>query len=151
MNEMLDRPLPHSVEAERAILGSVILDNGLVHQAAELLDPGDFYIQAHRHVFRAMLTLAEAASAIDPILVGEELRRLEVCEQVGGVAFVSELSSGLPRCANLTAYAKVVREHSLSRQLVKVASKIASDALEGEYVARELLDRTRDHLSALDE
>src|SRR2546429_8022670 len=103
MNELLDRPLPHSADAERALLGSIILDNGLVHQVAELLAPDDFYVQAHRHVFRAMLTLAEAASAIDPILICEELRHLEVWELVGGVAFVSELTSGLPHYTNLTA------------------------------------------------
>ncbi|MCA1816616.1 MAG: hypothetical protein LC746_09460, partial [Acidobacteria bacterium] len=132
-DQMLERPLPHSADAERAILGSIILDNGLVNQAIELLRPEDFYVRAHYHVFRAMISMTEQRSGeINPILLGEELRREGVLDQVGGIAFISELTYGLPHFSNLGAYAKVVKGKSLMRQLVKAANKITSEALEEE-------------------
>jgi len=74
-DQMLERPLPHSADAERAILGAVILDNNLVNQAIELMRPDDFYNRAHQLIFRAMIGLSERGSEINPILLGEELRR----------------------------------------------------------------------------
>src|SRR4030095_2035770 len=130
--QLLERPLPHSAEAERAILGSVLLDNSLVNHAIELLRPEDFYVRAHQFVFRSMIALSERGSEIDPLLLSEELRREGVLEQAGGMTFISELTYGLPHFTNVAAYAKVVKDHSLMRQLVKVANKITSEALEGE-------------------
>ena len=94
--QMLERPLPHSAEAERAILGAIVLDNSLVNQAVELLRPEDFYVRAHQAVFRSMIALSERGSEINPILLGEELRRDGMLEAVGGIAFISELTYGLP-------------------------------------------------------
>src|SRR5919112_3968534 len=99
--QLLERPLPHSAEAERAILGSVLLDNSLVNQAIELLRPEDFYVRAHQFVFRAMISLSERGSEINPILIGEELRREGALEQTGGIAFISELTYGLPHFTNV--------------------------------------------------
>src|ERR1044072_8801952 len=90
--QMLERPLPHSAEAERAILGAIVLDNQLVNQAIELLRPEDFYVRAHQFVFRAMIALSERGSEINPILLGEELRRAGALEQGGGVALITEMS-----------------------------------------------------------
>src|SRR5438105_12748159 len=87
--QMLERPLPHSADAERAILGAIVLDNSLVNQAIELLRPEDFYVRAYQLVFRSMILLSERGSEINPILVCEELKRGEWLEQVGGGAFVS--------------------------------------------------------------
>src|ERR671916_1655075 len=125
-DQMLERPLPHSAESERAILGAIILDNGMVNQAIELLRPDDFYIRANQFVFRAMISLSERGAEINPILLGEELRREGVLEQVGGISYVSELTYGLPHFANVAAYAKVVHDKSLLRQLVRVANKVTS-------------------------
>ncbi len=147
--QMLERPLPHSADAERAILGAIILDNGFVNQAIELLRPDDFYIRAHQFVFRAMIALSERGSEINPILLGEELRREGVVEQVGGISFISELSYGLPHFTNVAAYAKVVKDNSMMRQLVKVANKITSEALEGEDDAEIILDHAEQMIFAL--
>src|SRR5918998_3755864 len=114
--QLLERPLPHSADAERAILGAIILDNALVNQAIELLRPDDFYVRAHQFVFRAMIGLSERGSEINPILLGEELRREGALEQTGGIAFISELTCGLPHFTNVAAYAKVVKDHPLMRQ-----------------------------------
>jgi replicative DNA helicase len=147
--QMLERPLPHSGDAERAILGSIILDNSLVNQAIELLKPDDFYVRAHQFVFRAMISLSERGGEINPILLGEELRREGVLEQTGGVSFISELTYGLPHFTNVAAYAKVVKDKSLMRQLVKVANKITSEALEEEDEAQLILDHAEQMIFAL--
>ncbi|HVF68778.1 MAG TPA: replicative DNA helicase [Pyrinomonadaceae bacterium] len=147
--QLLERPLPHSADAERAILGAILLDNSLVNQAIELLRPDDFYVRAHQHVFRAMINLSERGSEINPILLGEELRREGVLEQVGGVAFISELTYGLPHFTNVAAYAKVVKDKSVLRQLVKVANKVTSEALEEEDEASIILDHAEQMIFAL--
>src|SRR5918997_1005939 len=148
-DQMLERPLPHSAEAERAILGAILLENSIVHQAIELLRPEDFYTRAHQFVFRAMIGLSERGSEINPILLGEELRREGVLEQTGGIAFISELTYGLPHFANVAAYAKVVKDKSLMRQLVKVSNKITSEALEEEDEAQIVLDHAEQMIFAL--
>lgn len=147
--QLLERPLPHSAEAERAILGAIVLDNSLVNQAIELLRPDDFYVRAHQFVFRAMTSLSERGSEINPILLGEELRREGVLEQTGGVAFISELTYGLPHFTNVAAYAKVVKDKSILRQLVKVANKVTSEALEEEDEAAVILDHAEQMIFAL--
>jgi replicative DNA helicase len=148
-DQLLERPLPHSADAERAILGSIILDNALVNQAIELLRPDDFYIRAHAHVFRAMISMSERGAEINPIFIGEELKREGILEQVGGISFISELNYGLPHFTNLAAYAKVVKEKSLMRQLVKVANVITSEALEEEDEAQIILDHAEQMIFAL--
>jgi replicative DNA helicase len=148
-DQMLERPLPHSADAERAILGAIILDNALVNQSIELLRPDDFYVRAHHHVFRAMISMSERGAEINPILLGEELRREGVLEQVGGITFISELTYGLPHFTNVAAYAKVVKDKSLMRQLVKVANKITSEALEEEDEAQIILDHAEQMIFAL--
>jgi len=127
---IIERPLPHSAESERAILGAIILDNNLVNQATKLLRPDDFYQRAHQLVFRAMIALSERGSEINPILLGEELRREGWLEQAGGVAFISELAYGLPHFTKLTSYAEIVREKSALRRLVHLGDELVARALE---------------------
>src|ERR1044072_7404690 len=147
--QMLERPLPHSAEAERAILGAIVLDNSFVNQAVELLRPEDFYIRAHQFVFPAMIALSDRGSEINPILAGEERRREGALEQVGGIAFISELTYGLPHFTNVAAYAEVVRGKSLMRQLVRVANKVTSEALEEEDEPQQILDHAEQMIFAL--
>lgn len=136
---LLARPLPHSAEAERAILGSILLDNTLALQAASLLTRDDFYVRAHNFVFAAMMVLYEAGKEIDPLMLAEELRREGQLDTLGGMTFIGELSYGLPHFANVASYAKVVKDHSLMRRAIKVANKITSAALEGEDKAEKVL------------
>src|SRR5438132_14166954 len=108
-NPGFDRPLPSSPESERAILGSVILDNALISQAIELLKPEDFYVPSHRRVFLAMIALFERNSEINPILIAEELRRDDALESLGGMSFLTNLTYGLPHVSGIGHYAKIVR------------------------------------------
>jgi replicative DNA helicase len=135
-----ERSLPNSSEAERAILGAIILDNGLISQAIEELKPEDFYVPSHRRVFVAMIGLFERGAEINPILIGEELKKENALETVGGISSVTNLTYGLPHATNITHYAKVVRGKSLLRRLVKTANKITSEALEEEDEPEIILD-----------
>jgi len=148
-DQMLERPLPNSAESERAILGAIILDNGVINQAIELLRPEDFYIPAHRRIFLAMIALMERGSKIDQILIAEELRREGEIESVGGLSFISNLLLGLPHFTNIAHYAKMVRDKSMLRQLVKVCNKVTSEALEEEDEAEIILDHAEQAIFAL--
>jgi replicative DNA helicase len=138
--QSFERALPNSSEAERAILGAVLLDNGLISQAIEQLRPEDFYVPSHRRIFVAMIGLFERGSEINPILIGEELKKENALESVGGISFISNLTYGLPHSTNITHYAKVVRGKSMLRQLIKAANKITQEALEEEDEPELILD-----------
>ncbi len=138
--QTFERSLPNSSEAERAILGAIILDNGMISPAIELLKPEDFYVPSHRRIFVAMTALFERGAEINPILIGEELKKDNALETVGGVSFVTNLTYGLPHATNITNYARVVRGKSLLRRLIKTANKITNEALEEEDEPEIILD-----------
>lgn len=130
-------------------MGSIILDNSLIAQAVELLKPENFYVPSHRRIFAAMVVLFERGSEIDPILIGEELRKDNALESAGGMLFLSNLAYGLPHVTSVAPYAKVIRGKHLLRQLVKVASKITSEALEDEDEPQNILDHAEHAIFAL--
>jgi replicative DNA helicase len=146
---LLERALPSSPETERALLGSILLDNSLVAQAIELLKPEDFYVPSHRRVFVAMIVLFERGSEINHVLIGEELRRDNALESAGGMLSLSNLSFGLPHVRSVVQYAKVIRGKSLLRQLLKVANKITVEALEEEDEPQNILDHAEHAIFAL--
>jgi replicative DNA helicase len=128
-SQPFERSLPNSAEAERAILGAILLDNGLIAQAAEVLQPEDFYIPSHRRIFVAMMALFQKGAEINPILIGEELKKENALESVGGISFITNLTYGLPHSTNVAHYAKVVIGKSYLRNLIKKANAITQDAL----------------------
>ena len=146
---LLERPLPSSPDTERAILGSILLDNSLIAQAVELLRPENFYVPSHRRIFMAMIALFERGSEINHVLIGEELRRDSSLEAAGGMLFLSNLAYGLPHVTSVAPYAKVVRGKHLLRQLVKVANKITAEALEEEDEPQNILDHAEHAIFAL--
>jgi replicative DNA helicase len=145
----LEEPLPHSADSERAILGSILLDNALI-KAAALLNPADFYLQAHRHIFAAMLALASRGANLNAILLGEELRRAGLLEAVGGVAAITQLSYGLPSRADLSDYIEIVREKSAFRQFARLGAALRARAHEADGTAAEAARWLQDELSALE-
>ncbi|HWP54436.1 MAG TPA: DnaB-like helicase N-terminal domain-containing protein, partial [Pyrinomonadaceae bacterium] len=146
---LVERSLPSSPETERAILGSILLDNSLIAQAVEMLRPDMFYVPSHRRVFVAMIALFERGSEINPILIAEELRRDNSLETTGGMLSLSNLAFGLPHVTSLSPYAQVIRGKYLLRQLVKVANKITSEALEEEDEPQNILDHAEHAIFAL--
>src|SRR5262245_50183821 len=109
----LERPLPQNLEAERAVLGAILLDNGLCNQAVELLKRDDFFLDSHRRIFERMIVLSETARAIDMITLKEELTRAGDLEFVGGMAYVASLLDGAVRTSNIEQYAKIIKGKSV--------------------------------------
>ncbi|TQV67276.1 replicative DNA helicase [Exilibacterium tricleocarpae] len=117
--------LPHSIEAEQAVLGGLMLDSQRFDAVAETVDADDFYSGVHGQIYRMMLKLSEAGQPLDVIPLSEELDRHGELERVGGHAYLIELATNTPSAANVVAYAKIVRERSTLRQLIAAASEIS--------------------------
>lgn len=132
---------PHSVDAERSVLGGLMLDSRAWDQVADKLVEDDFYRSEHRLIFRAMARLMEDDQPIDVLTVAENLRERNEHDQVGGDVYLFELANNTPSIANITAYADIVRERSVLRQLINAANDIANNAFnaQGRDVV-ELLD-----------
>lgn len=148
-DQFLERPLPSNTEGERAILGAILLDNSLINQAIEQLGADDFYSPFHRAVFNGMIALFERGAKIDPILIGEELKKEGKLESYGGVAAIANLTYGLPHFNNIFHYAKLVSEKALARNLIKACNTIVSEALAEEDEAEIVLDRAEQLIFAL--
>ncbi|HXQ25099.1 MAG TPA: replicative DNA helicase [Candidatus Acidoferrales bacterium] len=137
----LERPLPHNLEAERSILGAVLLDNHALNAAMERLRSEDFFLPQHRRIFERMVQLGEKQQAIDTITLMEDLARSGALEAAGGVAYLSQLADGLPRVTNVDHYARIVKEKAILRTLIYSTSVIQEQALAGGDDADVILDR----------
>lgn len=129
--------LPSSPEAERIILGTVLLDNDILQQAAEVLVPTDFYTSTHRLVYEAMLVLHSQHRPIDPFTVTEELRKLGDVNTA--TPEITNLSFGLPYFPNIEEYVKTVSHKSSLRQLIRTCHSIATQAIDQESDAEEVI------------
>ena len=139
-DHILDRGLPASVEAERAILGAILLDNSSYPQASEHLRAEDFSLDSHRRIYLRMMELAETGRAIDFVTLTEQLGQHKEIESVGGVAYVTSLTDGLPRVKNIEQYVKIVKDKALLRGLIHAASSAIQKAYEQEAPAEEIID-----------
>ena len=147
--QYLEKPLPSSAESERVILGAILLDNQLISQAIEQLSPDDFYSPLHRRIYKAMTALFERSERIDPILIGEELKKDGSIDSIGGIASITNLTYGLPHFSDIFDYAKVVKDKSIVRNLIKVCNQITSEALSEEEDAKDVLDNAEKMIFAL--
>ncbi len=144
-----ERSQPHNADSERVILGAILIDNSLIAQAIELLDPEGFYVPSHRKIFIAMRELFGRSSEINPILVGEELRRQGELESVGGVSAIAALTVGVPQIDKLDAYAKLVRGKYLLRLVIQKSYKIIEEAFEEEDEPEIILDRAEQEIFSI--
>jgi replicative DNA helicase len=126
----LDRPLPQNPEAERSVLGSVLIDPNALDKVAQKIRPEDFYKDAHRQIFTAMLDLAETSREIDLLTIKEELAQQGVLDTVGGAAYISSLVDGIPDIRNVERYAEIVREKSTLRRLILMGNRVIQTALD---------------------
>src|SRR5690348_2159354 len=139
-DHILDRGLPASAEAERAILGAILLDNSSYPQAAEFLRAEDFSLDSHRRIYLRMMELAETGRAIDFVTLTEQLGQHKEIESVGGVAYVTSLTDGLPRVKNIEQYVRIVKDKALLRGLIHAATSAIQKAYEQEAPAEEIVD-----------
>jgi len=137
---MSDRTLPHNLEAEKCVLGAILIDNPSFNQAAEVIGSDDFFRDAHRRIFEKMIGLSERSQPIDPVTLKDELTRSGELDEVGGPAYVASLTDGVPRSANVEFYAKIVKEKSTLRKLIQSANDVLVRAYDAEEDADNLLD-----------
>ena len=149
--QFLEKPLPSSDESERVILGAILLDNAVIAQAVEHLKAEDFYSPLNRRVFAAMIALFEKQKQIDPILIGEELKKEGSLESIGGITTITNLTFGLPHFSNVEEYIKVVRDKSVVRHLIRTCNSITGEALAEEDDAEVILDRAEQAIFAIAE
>jgi replicative DNA helicase len=147
----VERPLPHNLEAERSILGAVLLDNHALNAAVQRLRSEDFFLSQHRCIFERMVQLGEKQQAIDTITLMEDLSRTGGLEAAGGVAYLSQLADGLPRVTNVDHYARIVKEKAILRSLIYSASAIQEQALAAGDDADVILDRAESAIFQLAE
>jgi replicative DNA helicase len=136
-----DKVLPHNGEAERTVLGAVLVDNAAFNSAAEILNRDDFYREAHRRVFDAMAALAERSQAIDLVTLKDELSRQSALEAVGGAAYLASLLDGVPRITNVEQWCRIIKEKAVLRNLIHASNHIVQACYEAEDEAAAILDR----------
>ncbi|MEP7271867.1 MAG: replicative DNA helicase, partial [Acidobacteriota bacterium] len=147
----LEKGLPSSLEAERAILGAILLDNGMVNQAAERLKREDFFLDSHRRIYDQMLQLSEQGRRIDPITLQEELRRAGDLDLIGGPAYIGALFDGLPRFTNIENYTRIVKDKSILRKLITASNQIMATCFDDEEEATKILDNAERAILAIGE
>jgi replicative DNA helicase len=144
-----ERTLPSNLEAERAVLGAVLVRNELYDAAADVLEPGDFYREAHSQIFAAMGRLANRHLPVDLLTLREELGRSGDLEAVGGPAYVSALADGIPRTLNVEHYAGIVLEKSRLRAAIATGTRLVNSAYLAEGRSAELAADAAERLYAL--
>lgn len=141
---------PHSVEAEQALLGGLLLDNRVYDDLADRVMEQDFYRLDHRLVFHALVALAEQGQPFDVITVSEYLDNRDELDKAGGLAYLGELAKNTPSASNIGAYADIVRERAIFRELIGVANQIAGSAIKPEgRASHQILDQAEQQVFAI--
>ncbi len=136
----LDRPMPQSPDAERAILGAILINNNAFYRVIGIIDTEDFFKDANRTIFSTIRSMAERSQEIEPLTVKEELAKHALLEQVGGIAYVSSLLDAVPDVANVERYARIVKEKSMLRRLIIMGNSVMRAALDAPSEPGEVLN-----------
>jgi replicative DNA helicase len=136
----IDRIPPHNLEAEMALIGSVLVDREIMGTVSEIVKPPDFYAHVHETIFTVLLDLFDRGEPLDKITVSEELRRRDALERVGGLAYISSLMDTVQTAASAAYYAKIVREKAVLRSLIHAGTRITQLGYEAEEDVDAALD-----------
>jgi replicative DNA helicase len=139
---------PHDIEAERSVLGALLIDSDAIVKIVEYLRSKHFYRNSHTLVYEAILNLYEKREPADLITVPDELKRLDALEKVGGVAYLTDLVNSVPTAANVEHYARIIRDHAVRRALIHSAAEISEIAYSNEEI-EEMLDDAEQSLFAV--
>ena len=129
---------PQNLEAEMSVLGGVLLENEALNRALEVLRPEDFYRESHRKIFTALITLSDRSEPADLVTLTAALKERGTLEEIGGSSYLVTLVDYVPTAANISYYCKLVKEKAISRELIKVATEIASRGYQGGEVEASL-------------
>lgn len=134
-----ERTLPYNLEAERSILGAILVHDDAFDTAVESVSAAAFFRQAHREIFDAMRRLREAGQRVDFVTLKDELVRTGKLDDIGGPSYITGLADGVPRTTNVRAYAQIVREKCTLREIIYIGNQALSAAYDAESTAAEIL------------
>lgn len=140
MEAPIMKSLPQNTEAEQSVLGSMIIDKTSIAQAVEVLRSEDFYRDAHKVIFQAILELYQKDAPVDMITLIEHLRSIEKLENSGGITYITEISNSVPSTANLQSYIKIVEDKSMLRKLIRSSTEIIENSYNKQDNVEEVLD-----------
>ncbi|MFO0951153.1 MAG: replicative DNA helicase [Isosphaeraceae bacterium] len=146
-----DRQPPQKLEAEQGVLGSILLDNDVLHDVISELNVEDFYRDSHQVIYRAIRDMYDLGKGIDAITLSEELTRRGQFEQIGGADYLGEIIHSVPHAANARYYGQIVRQKSVSRQLIESANEILREGYSNNYTAEQLLEAAERRIFAIAE
>ena len=139
--DSIEKIPPQSIEAEIAVLGSMLLDHEAISQAIEILAEDSFYKESHRKIYSVIVKLFDESKGVDLVTIVEELKRNNILDEVGGPSYITSLASSVPTAANFVHYAKIVKEKMLLRKLINVSTQVVSEAYGADQDVDNLLDR----------
>jgi len=146
-----DKLQPHNIEAEEAVLGSLLIDPDAIIQVSTFLKPNDFYVQRHGWVFEAVLNLHERRQPADLITLSDELARREQLNDIGGPAYLTSLINATPTSIHIEYYARIVERTAVLRRLIEAAGQIAQLAYQDTEDANEVVDRAEEIIFGISE
>jgi len=146
---VFDRVPPQAVDAEVAVLGSILIDNDCVGRVVEILNPSHFYRTAHQKIFTSAISIYEKNEPIDLITMSEDLKRRKLLDEIGGTYYLTELAGSVPTSANVDYHARIVFEKALLRQLIEESAEIAKECYDGSEDAHDILDRSEQRIFGL--
>lgn len=149
LSDLAGRVPPHSLEAEKAVLGSILLDPRVLDDVATQLVADDFYVDAHRKIYARILEMHAENRTIDLMLLVEELRRHGEFEAVGGAAYLAEVAQSVAVASHAVYYAEIVRNHALTRALIHAGTDIVRDAFDLSLEPREIINRAEERIFAV--
>jgi len=137
---LTDRLPPQNIEAEQSVLGSVLIDNEVLHEVVTFLGVNDFYRDTHQIIYRAMIDLYDLGKAIDAITLADELTRRDQFKAIGGDETLARILDSVPHAANAKYHAQIVRQKAVARMLIESANEILRDGYSNNFTAEELLE-----------
>jgi len=141
--------LPQNIEAEQSVLGGILIDNEALHKVLEIIEPNDFYRDNHKKIFLAFLELSENNTPLDIITVTELLQKKGELTNIGGATYLASLVDSVPTTANITHYAKIIKEKSILRSLIAKATDIVNMGFEASEDVAEILDKAEEAIFSI--
>ncbi len=148
-SDVAERKLPWSEEAEKAVLGSILLLPSVLDDVAPLLRADDFHDDANRKIYEQILHIYDGGKRIDPMLVAEQLKKVEQYDVIGGAAYLAEVAQSVPTAANAVYYAEILRDRATLRSLILSGTEIVRDAYDPELSAREMLNKAEERIFSI--
>jgi len=141
LDAYLGKVPPQNLEAEKSVLGSILIDNQALHGAMEVLSQKDFYSEAHKKIFAAIVELSDRNEPVDLITLTDLLKKKKQLDTVGGMAYLASLVDNVPSAANVSYYAKIVKEKAILRELIGTATNIIRDSFDPTSDVDQILDQ----------